>query len=490
MARRAVQPGRLRRRLTIAFVLVAGVSSAALALTSYLLVSSARLADSIQQGKTDARQQLFLAHDQLQGKQLDDDESVSLLNSFENTERPVVLLRGEQIQWSDARLQPRVDPRTRTLATQGQLAYQRSTDDTGRHLLIVGGPIPGSTGQLYVIRVEDRVFHDLDQMRTALLAGWALVVILAAGVGNVLARRTLEPVGRASAAARAVAEGLLSTRLQVDGHDEFGGWAASFNRMAQALESKIVALSEAHARERRFTADVAHELRTPVTALVAAASLLREHLDQLPVEARRPAQLLVADVLRLRHLVEELMELSRLDAGQEDVAVRPVDLTALLRAIVDTREWRERVHLSGEAITIVTDPRRLERILANIVANAVEHGGGDVWVVVSADADLETVRVRVSDNGPGIPAEYLPRLFDRFYKADRARSAAGSGLGLAIAMEHTRLLGAELEVSSLVGVGTEFRLNMPVTRRLPSGEAMVAQDADGETHRSLEGGLS
>ena len=486
MARRAVQPGRLRRRLTIAFVLVAGVSAAALALTSYLLVSRARLADSLQQGKADARQQLFLAHDQLQGKQLGDDESASLLNSFENTERPVVLVRGEQIQWSDARLRPAVDPPTRAMAEQGQLAYQRSTDDTGRHLLIVGGPIPGSTGQLYVVRVEDRVYQDLDQMRTALLAGWALVVILAAGVGHILARRTLEPVGRASAAARAVAEGLLSTRLPEEGHDEFGAWAASFNRMAEALEAKIVALSEAHARERRFTADVAHELRTPVTALVAEASLLRDHLDQLPAGARRPAQLLVADMVRLRHLVEELMELSRLDAGQEDVSVRPVDVTAMLRAIVDTGGWRDRVQLAGEAVTIATDPRRLERILANIVANAVQHGGGDVRVVVSADAAV--VRVRVSDNGPGIPAEQLPRLFDRFYKADPARSGAGSGLGLAIAWEHTRLLGADLQVSSVVGVGTEFCVSVPVTRQLPSGEATVEQDADGEAHRSLEGG--
>jgi len=166
--------------------------------------------------------------------------------------------------------------------------------------------------------------------------------------------------------------------------------------------------------------------------------------------------------------------------------VRPVDVTAMLRAIVDTGGWRDRVQLAGEAVTIATDPRRLERILANIVANAVQHGGGDVRVVVSADA--AAVRVRVSDNGPGIPAEQLPRLFDRFYKADPARSGAGSGLGLAIAWEHTRLLGADLQVSSVVGVGTEFCVSVPVTRQLPSGEATVEQDADGEAHRSLEGG--
>src|SRR5581483_4263258 len=161
-----------------------------------------------------------------------------------------------------------------------------------------------------------------------------LVVLLAAIVGQALARRTLEPVGRASAAARAVAEGLLATRLPVRGKDEFGAWAESFNRMATALEDNI-------ARERRFTADVAHELRTPVTALVAAASLLREHLDAMPAEAHRPAEIVVADVIRLRRLVDDLMEISRLDAGHEPVSLEPVDLFEAITSVVTARGWAQ-----------------------------------------------------------------------------------------------------------------------------------------------------
>ena len=137
------------------------------------------------------------------------------------------------------------------------------------------------------------------------------MVVLAGAAGALAARRVLRPVGQASAAAHALAEGLLDTRLPVETDDEFGAWAASFNEMADALEEKIRALSEAQARERRFTADVAHELRTPVTALVGEASLLREQLERMPVEAKRPAQLMVDDVSRLRRLVEELMEISR-----------------------------------------------------------------------------------------------------------------------------------------------------------------------------------
>jgi signal transduction histidine kinase len=483
VARRAVPPGRLRRRLTIAFVLVAGVSAAALALGSYLIVREARFDDSLQQAEAAAREALVIAQDELQGKQLDADSMDSLRLAFERIGRHVLLVPAATVP---AGADSEAIPAPRVGADAGLIAYQRNVDPvSGQHLLVVGGRIPGSTDELYVVRAEDAIHRDLGQLRSVLLAGWILVVVVAALVGSVLARRTLEPVGRASAAARAVAEGLLATRLPVEGRDEFGAWALSFNRMADALEAKIRALSQAHARERRFTADVAHELRTPVTALVAEASLLREHLDEMPAEARRPAQMLAGDVVRLRRLVEELMELSRLDAGQEELSVHPVDITAVAQAIVDTRGWHDRVEVIGGPVTVATDPRRLERVLANLVANAVEHGGRDVRVMVSAEA--ASVMVRVNDRGPGIPPEHLPRLFDRFYKADPARTGTGSGLGLAIARENARLLGAELQVWSKVGVGTEVRLTLPVTQRLRDGEAPVGQAGDREAQSIEEG---
>jgi signal transduction histidine kinase len=482
VAGHAVPPGRLRRRLTLAFVLVAGVSTAALVLTSYLMVRQARFDDSLQRAAADVRYQLVLARQFLP---LDAERTATLLVSFEDSGRHVLLVTEGGAAASNRAFDAVPGSQARATAGAGQLAYQRLSGPSGNHLLIVGGRIPGSTVELYVVHDESRIHRDLDQLRTALLAGWVLVVIVAALVGRVLARRTLEPVGRASQAARAVAEGLLDTRLPVSDHDEFGTWAESFNQMAAALEAKILALSTAQARERRFTADVAHELRTPVTALVAAASLLREHLGELPWAARRPAELLTADVVRLRRLVEELMEISRLDAGQEGVSVRPVDLTGLVRAIVDSRGWHGRVDVAGDPVLVATDPRRLERILANLVANAVEHGGHEVEVDVRAAASTATVRV--IDHGPGIAAEHLPHLFDRFYKADPARSGPGSGLGLAIARENARLLGIELQVWSEVGTGTEFRLTLPVTQRLPDGGAAVWQDPDGGAQDPVEG---
>ncbi|MFR9777513.1 ATP-binding protein [Micromonospora sp. MS34] len=450
-----VAPGRLRRRLVVAFVLIAGVSAGALAGGSYVMLRQARFDGSLQRAAADARYQLLLA---AQFLPLTDARRADLLATFAQNGRPVLLVTAD-VQASDPRYAPTPGPALRDAVAAGQLGFQRSPAGARPHLLMVGGRIPGSTAQLYVVSLEDEVVDDLDQLRTALAVGWVAVVLLAATVGSALARRTLEPVGQASRAARAVAEGLLHTRLPVGGRDEFSDWAASFNEMAEALEAKIDALSRARARERRFTADVAHELRTPVTALVAAASLLAEQLDTLPADARRAAELLVADVVRLRRLVEELMEISRLDVGREAVSIRPVDVVGVLRGIADARGWADRVTVAGEAPSVATDPRRLERVLANLVSNAVEHGGGEVRAEVRHGGT--SLVVEVTDQGPGIPAEHLPHLFDRFYKADPARTGAGSGLGLAIALENARLLGGRLEVRSEVGRGTCFRLELP-----------------------------
>jgi signal transduction histidine kinase len=242
--------------------------------------------------------------------------------------------------------------------------------------------------------------------------------------------------------------------------------------MAEALGSKIDALSEAQAREHRFTADVAHELRTPLTAIVNEASLLGEHLERMPPEARRPAELLVEDVARLRDLVEDLMEISRLDAGTQRVRLERVDLASLVAAAVHIRGWDDRTQLDTHEVVLASDPRRLERIVANLIGNAFEHGGRDVSVRVGRDG--VGAFVEVADRGRGIDRADLPHLFERFYKTDRARTGPGSGLGLAIALENARLLGGDIEVWSEPGSGARFTLRLPVTEPLQSGEEAVS----------------
>ena len=359
----------------------------------------------------------------------------------------------------------------REIVADGEIGYER-TEVGETPYLVSGGRVPSLEAEAYFFFSEEDLRSDLAELRNVLLAGLAVVLLFAGLVGWLLARRTLAPVARASAAARDLAEGLLATRLPVESKDEFGAWAASFNEMAEALQAKILALSEAQARERRFTADVAHELRTPLTAIVNEASLLADHLDDMPPPARRPAELLVEDVARLRDLVEDLMEISRLDAGTQRVRPQRVDLGHVVASAAHVRGWDEKIDLEAEEVVLTTDPRRLERIVANLIGNALEHGGRDVTVRVGQDG--LGAFVQVSDRGMGIPPEDLPHLFERFYKADRARTAPGSGLGLAIALENARLLGGDIDVWSEHGAGTRFTLRLPVTESLLGGEEPVA----------------
>jgi signal transduction histidine kinase len=481
MPRRAIAPGRLRRRLTFAFILVAGVSAGALALGSFLLVRQTRLQDSLDNAKKDATFNLRLAANLTSGS----DSLQSFATSYEERGVHAVLVSGTQRFFSNPSVRLPLPEDVQTLVNAGDLAYQRVVFQ-GAHYVIVGARAPGSPVALYFFYSEQPLHGDLIIFRNVLLAGWAIVILAAGLIGSILARRTLEPVARASQAARSMAEGMLHTRLPVHAADEFGAWAASFNEMAEALESKIHALSESQARERRFTSDVSHELRTPLTALVGEASLLREQLDQMPEGARRPAELLIHDVARLRRLVEELMEISRFDAGGEDVSVEPVDLAALVHATIRTRGWERKVGVRAQETVIGSDRRRLERIVANLIGNAMEHGGPNVQVLVGRSGG--EAFVEVSDDGAGIDAEHFPHLFDRFYKADRSRSGRGSGLGLAIAAENAHLLGGDIRVWSERGLGSRFRLVLPVTEPLRSGEGAVTAATDHEAQSPSKGG--
>jgi two-component system, OmpR family, sensor histidine kinase MtrB len=457
--RTAIRPGSLRRRLTIAFMLVAGLAAAVLAIASYAIVREARLSDSVDRSLEQSRFNLVLANETLTPNP-SQEEIDQLLAAYERRGGFETVGRtGARTFSSSVSLGiGEVPADLRELVAAGKLGYER-TSVGGTRYVVVGGKVRRAKTELYYFYSEERLWDELAQLRNVLLAGLGVLAVLGALVGALLARRILAPVGRASQAAHSLAEGLLETRLPVESRDEFGAWAASFNEMADALEAKISALSDSQARERRFTSDVSHELRTPLTALVAEASLLAEQLDRMPPEARRPAELLVSDVARLRDLVEDLMEISRLDAGEARVREERVDLHSLVEAAVRSRGWTDRVRVEGDEVVLQSDHRRLERIASNLIGNALEHGGRDVTARVGSDgigAFLE-----VADRGAGIAPDRLPHVFDRFYKADTARAGPGSGLGLAIALENARLLGGDIEVWSEVGRGTRFTLRLP-----------------------------
>lgn len=465
-----VAPTRLRRRLAVVFVLAVGVGTGVMAVATYVIVRHELLRDSADRASADAILNFRFAERQTA-------PSFAVLRAFRGRGQfaTVIIARSATAQSS-----PNIGP------TQVPVALRR-TVDTGhvarsrekiasRHYVVVGAPLPGRAVQYYLFYSEQQVWDDLQTLQDVLPVVWVVMVALAALGGIVVARRTLAPVALASDAARALAEGLLDTRLPVAGEDEFGAWATSFNEMATALQAKIAALADAHARERRFTANVAHELMTPLGGLVGEAHLLADTADQLPPEARRLALMLVRDADRLRRMTNDLLEVSRLDAASEPTVVESVEVRSVVGGVIRACGWEEQVQLDAAPLLVETDPRRLERIVTNMVGNAVSHGAPPIRVAIARTADC--VEVEVADSGSGIPADALPHVFDRFYKADPSRHGGGSGLGLAIARENARLLGGDITAASSPGCGAVFTLRVPVAELRPESGHRVAGATD------------
>ena len=465
-------PNRFRRRLTIAFVAVAGVASGVLAGSTYLVSRHYRLSTLTERAERQARVNLALTTGRDNPAELD-----QLFNVYRELGgvESMAIGRGGTVRSSLPSLGPEDIPAN----LRGDLPDIEviTADAVVRDYpyLVVAGRPRGSSVKLYFFFSRHGVLESLTTMRTGLLVGWVAIIGLAALVGRAVARTTLLPVRATAEAARNIAEGLLSTRLPPGTDDEFGALASYFNRMADELQQQIAALSEARDREKRFTAFAAHELRTPLTAMSTAASLLEEDLGELPERARRPAALLVSDVTRLRQLVLDLLELGRLDSAVDDVQFERLELGGLVAEVLNAARWEVDVGVDLASLEVVSDAWSLERILLNLVANAVRHGGRAVEVRVRPAGARAVIEVR--DGGPGIPEEDILRLFDRFYTSNRA--TAGSGLGLAIVREHADRIGATLDVRSLEGAGTTVTLSLPL---LPE-ETIAAPNGHGAHRR-------
>jgi signal transduction histidine kinase len=303
------------------------------------------------------------------------------------------------------------------------------------------------------------------------------VVLGASAIAWWVSRRILRPVADVASTAEAIAAGDLGARLPDSVGDELGALSVSFNHMADEVERVVDRLEAAAARERRFTADVAHELRTPLTGMSASAAILREQLADLPDGLRRPAGILVGDVARLRDLVLELLELARLDAGEEAPRIEPLRLRAAVASVVrgDGADRTFDLDVATD-IVVLADPTRLRRILSNLVTNAARHGHGVVHVAAEVTAD--EVLLHVTDEGPGLAPGEEERIFDRFFKSAHSRAAGGSGLGLAIARTHARSMGGDLVAANEPGHGARFTLRLPL-----GGPTAAAEEAAPDRRR-------
>ena len=285
------------------------------------------------------------------------------------------------------------------------------------------------------------VQQQLSRLRTDLIRLGVLALVIAAGIGVFVATRVSRPVRRAAEAAQRLGEGELDTRIPEDGHSELTDLAVAFNQMARRLAETLGELQTAQAQQRRFVADVSHELRTPLAAMLAAGEALSSPDAGL---RDRAAALLTEQTRRLSALVEELLEISRFDAGQAALELENVELEAVVADAVRTvaPERDVRTTRLGD-VHVRCDARRVHTIVRNLVGNAVQHGGEPVDVVL--DGQPDAVVLTVADSGPGIDPALVPVIFDRFVRADTARttgarassdgpSRTGStGLGLAIA---------------------------------------------------------
>jgi two-component system, OmpR family, sensor histidine kinase MtrB len=304
--------------------------------------------------------------------------------------------------------------------------------------------------------------------RTLALVGLALVFLLA-GIAWLVTRWVVKPVTRAVHGAQLLSTGKLDERLQVRGDDEVAALATSFNEMAASLQQKMRELEELSQVQRQFVSDVSHELRTPLTTVRMAADLLYEARDQLESSASRSAELLQSQLGRFESLLSDLLEISRYDANVATLEAELVDVCDVVRESADVaQQLAERrgsrivFRLPGEPCMAEMDPRRVERILRNLLCNAVEHGERRD-VIVTAAADRDAVAVAVRDFGVGLAPGEEHLVFDRFWRADpaRARNTGGTGLGLAIALEDARLHGGWLEAWGEPGRGSVFRLTLP-----------------------------
>ncbi|MDP9609600.1 MtrAB system histidine kinase MtrB [Streptomyces hygroscopicus] len=399
--------------------------------------------------------------------------------SSDSGETPYVASRGPRASGDvqpdsvPADLRRRVDEgRTAPYERYGKIVHAGSGD--AEPALIIGKRLDDNNGdayQLYYLFPFTQEEKSLSLVKGTLATAGVFVVVLLGAIAWVVVRQVVTPVRMAAGISERLAAGLLQERMKVTGEDDIARLGESFNKMAQNLQLKIQQLEELSRMQRRFVSDVSHELRTPLTTVRMAADVIHEAREDFDPITARSAELLWGQVDRFESLLSDLLEISRFDAGAAALEAEPIDLRDVVHRVVDGAEplaeaKGTRILVRGAETPVVAeaDPRRVERVLRNLVVNAVEHGEGRDVVVRLAVAG-GAVAVAVRDYGVGLKPGEATRVFNRFWRADpaRARTTGGTGLGLSIAVEDARLHGGWLQAWGEPGGGSQFRLTLPRT---------------------------
>lgn len=380
---------------------------------------------------------------------------------------------------------------------RGALAHKITTVQRGSHSVItlaVGMPVAsaGRTMQLYLLFPLTAEQRTLTLVQSTLVVGGVVLLVLIAGIASLVTRQVVVPIRQAAEVAERFADGHLDERMPVIGEDDIARLGTSFNEMAASIQRQIRQLEEFGELQRGFTSDVSHELRTPLTTVRMAADLLYESRDKLHPVLHRPAELLVRELDRFETLLADLLEISRLDAGVAELHSETVDVRttatqaiALVQPVADQAGTPLEVDLPEIEVLADIDSRRVERIVRNLLTNALDHGEGRP-VKLTVAADEKAVAVLVRDHGVGLQPGQQDLVFTRFWRGDpsRDRRTGGTGLGLSISLEDARLHGGWLQAWGEPGKGSAFRLTLPrnqgdrlTTSPLPLGPERPARNS-------------
>jgi two-component system, OmpR family, sensor histidine kinase MtrB len=370
------------------------------------------------------------------------------------------------------------------LVRNGDLAYAYGPilqdDGSTTAGLIVGGPVATSSGRtlgLYYLFPLDGEARTIALVQRIVGFSGLAIVLLVAAISVLVTRQVVRPVRLAAQTASRFAEGHLEERMKVTGEDDLAMLATRFNEMADSLQRQITKLEELSRLQRRFTSDVSHELRTPLTTVRMAADLIHAARADFPPEVARSAELLHTELDRFESLLGDLLEISRYDAGAAVLESESVDLRSLIdrvvaatSAIVASHGGAIVLHVPPTPVVAEVDPRRVERVLRNLIGNAVEHGEG-LPIEITLAGDDHAVAIAVRDHGVGLQPGEAAMVFNRFWRADpsRNRRTGGTGLGLSISLEDARLHGGWLHAWGRPGQGAQFRLTLPRRR----GETLI-----------------
>ncbi|MER6389842.1 MtrAB system histidine kinase MtrB [Streptomyces sp. NPDC001523] len=396
-----------------------------------------------------------------------------------------------------ASLRRAVNHATGTFKTFSQIRYTAGAEDKAPEPALVIGKrltdINGAPYDLYYLFPLTQEEESLNLIKVTIATAGVFVVVLLGAIAWLVVRQVVNPVRMAAGIAERLSAGRLQERMKVTGEDDIARLGEAFNKMAQNLHTKIQQLEDLSRMQRRFVSDVSHELRTPLTTVRMAADVIHDaRVDFDPVTARS-AELLAGQLDRFESLLADLLEISRFDAGAAALEAEPIDLREVVRRVIDGAEplaehKGSRIRVLGDTQPVIAeaDSRRVERVLRNLVVNAVEHGEGRDVVVRLASAG-GAVAVAVRDYGVGLKPGEATRVFNRFWRADpaRARTTGGTGLGLSIAVEDARLHGGWLQAWGEPGGGSQFRLTLPRTADEPlRGSPIPLEPEDSRSNRA------